>query len=130
MAVSKELVQDYLFYDFKVVLSNLICQAFEDNAVSEYIARHCFQKFRLGGPFVINSSGQPKILDNEALKTAIEESNSQTCGELVKSDETDLHCNREGIKVEQVGSPHIVESQQVIACFSLSSQHCNVPIFD
>lgn len=93
-----------------------ICQAFGDNAVSECTARHWFQKFRSGDLFLCDEScsSQSQVLDDEALKAAMQEDNSQTCGELTKyfqvSDETvrlHLHCIGKTYKLSK-WVPHIL----------------------
>ncbi|GFT85604.1 histone-lysine N-methyltransferase SETMAR [Trichonephila clavipes] len=75
MDVSKELVRGCLLYDFKVSLSaaassSRICQAVGDSAVNERMARHWFQKFRLGGLSLCNKArtGRPQALDDEVLR--------------------------------------------------------------
>lgn len=64
-----------------------IAQAFWDNAVSEHTSRHWLRKLRLGDLSLCDEShsNQPQVLDDDALKAAIEEEdNSQTSGKLAK----------------------------------------------
>ncbi|XP_035232950.1 histone-lysine N-methyltransferase SETMAR-like [Stegodyphus dumicola] len=119
MEVSKVLVQSCLLYDFNVGLSaaessRQVCQAFGDDGVNKQTTRQWFQKFRSGDMSFSDAprSGWPQALNDEALKAAIENDSSQTCGELVAhfqiSDENDqppFALHRKGIQAEQVGTP-------------------------
>lgn len=119
-----------------------ICQAFWDNVAGKRNAMHCFQKFNLGNQSICDEpcNGWPQILYDKALKTAIEEGNSQLCGELVErfqvSDKTvrlQVRHIRKTYKLIKC-VPHAVSEannqQRATACFSLLSWHRNVPLFD
>lgn len=93
MALSTQLVQDCLLYDFRIGVSvaasshRIHQEDFGDNALRERAARHWFPKFR---SWSIRPWGQPT-----------EEDNSQNCGEFSErfqvSDETvRLHVHRIG----------------------------------
>ena len=91
MERSKDLVGNCLPCDFKVGLSAAtssrhICQAFGGSAVNERTARHWFQKFKSGDLSLRDESrsGRPQVLNDRALKAAIEEDSSLTCGELAR----------------------------------------------
>lgn len=99
MTVSKQLVRGFCFMTLRWAFSHLhqvaeYIKPLGENAVNERIARHWLQKFRSGNLSLCDEprSDQAQVLDDEALKVAIEEDNSQTCGELAErfqvSDET------------------------------------------
>lgn len=60
------------------------------------------------------SSDQSHVLDDEALKVAIEKGHSQTGGEIsrFRMKQTSPESHRESLQVEQVGTQHTVGAQQ------------------
>ena len=90
--VSKQLIQGCLLYDFKMGLSvaassRWICQAFGDNVVSARNARHWFQKFKSGDPFVINP-----CYDTETNKVATLVYRAERTHQWRTREQRDRHC--------------------------------------
>lgn len=106
MAVSKQLLRSYLVYDFKDGLSivtecvNPVGIMLSVNALPDNTGfRISWWEICL---FVINPrSLQSQVLDDEAMKAAIVDNSSQTCGELAETSQTSdetvrLHLHRIG----------------------------------
>ncbi|GFU22261.1 histone-lysine N-methyltransferase SETMAR [Trichonephila clavipes] len=128
---TEELVRCCLLCDFKVGLSasashHRICQAFVDSAVHERTARHLFQKFRSGDLSLCDraQTGQPQVLDDEALQAAIEEDSSQTCGELARKFNTSSETVR--LHLHHLAHPNSIESLPVTRSGSCRA-HPSVP---
>jgi len=136
-----------VLYDFKVGLSASasscrICQAFGENSANDRTARHWFQKFRSGDVSLADEprSGRTHVLDDEALKAAIEEDSDLMCEELaerfhVSAEIVRLHLNRIG-KSYRLSKwvPHTLSAankeQRVPSCLSLLTRRLNTHIFD